>query len=82
MKNVKSQRLLRIGLLVFLLCLFGAVLMGGAEGNAAPGTASGDASDRMEANQQSCYTIDTSRPEWLGNWTTIYLPIITKSYSP
>ena len=78
----RTRKLARIGLLVLLLCLFGAVMLGGTAGNAAPQTVFGDPSLRTGASQQTCYTIDTSRPEWLGNWTTVYLPIITKSFVP
>lgn len=78
----KTGKLLRIGFLVLLLCLLGVAMLGGPAGNAAPQTVPGDASIRAATDQQTCYTLDTSRPEWLGDWTAVYLPVITKNLAP
>ena len=82
MVEYKTKRLIRIGLLAALFCLLAAAVLGGATGNAAPGTFSNRVPCQAGSNEGACYTIDSSRPEWLGNWTAIYLPVITKSYVP
>jgi hypothetical protein len=82
MVNERAKKLVRIALLALLLCLLGTATLGSVEGNAAPQALSGEATIQTQVGQQACYTIDTSRPEWLGNWTAIYLPVITKSFAP
>ncbi len=82
MVNERAKKLVRIALLALLLFLFGTATLGSVEGSAAPQALSGEATIQTQVGQQACYTIDTSRPEWLGNWTAIYLPVITKSFAP
>ena len=31
---------------------------------------------------QPCYTIDTSRPEWLAEAAYVYLPVVLKEFGP
>ena len=78
----RARKWARVGLLVLLLCLFGAAMLGGTAGNAAPQTVPVDPSIRTEASQQTCYTIDTSRPEWLADWTFGYLPLVLMGSNP
>ena len=75
----KLRRVLRVLALVLLLCSVGSVLLAayasGGQGGYAP-------QDCTDAGDAPCYTIDTSRPEWLGGWSVVYLPVITKNYKP
>ena len=59
-------------LLVLLLSLLGAALVATY---AAPMENSG--LSEPAAAEQDCYTLDTSRPEWLAYY--VYLPVILKS---
>lgn len=68
-----SKKLFTALLLVFLLSLLGAALFAT---HAAPLTNSGV--DEPAAAAQACYTLDTSRPEWLQSPAILYLPLITK----
>jgi hypothetical protein len=72
-----------IGLiLAILLGTLGAAMLSthasGFEGSA---VSSGMASYPATANQ-ACYTLDTSRPEWLQGLPILYLPVVLKNYAP
>ena len=43
----------------------------------AAGVESGDA-----VPLQPCYTIDTSRPEWLAEYRFVYLPVVLREFEP
>jgi hypothetical protein len=67
-----------IGLLVIaVLCILATTLLADGAVDAAGPHSPGPA-DR----QPTCYTIDTSRPEWLQAPVSIYLPLITKQHAP
>jgi hypothetical protein len=82
----KPKKLMRIVLFALLLALVGTALLGayasGAEGSSAPRDLLASASNGPAASQPACYTLDTSRPEWLGGWTVLYLPVILKNPAP
>ena len=66
------QRLLVILILVVILFSTGTALLA-AQAPSAKGSL---------ARQPACYTIDTSRPEWLSAQVFIYLPLVLKSFGP
>ena len=76
----------RIGLRIFLVALvllvIGSVLVTArtpdAGGRAVTQDALAAPCSYLVAGQSACYTIDTSRPEWLGGWTVIHLPLVLK----
>lgn len=79
MAKGKRKRGLRVLALVLLLCSAGSMLLAAYASGGAGGYAVQDCTDAADA---PCYTIDTARPEWLGGWSVVYLPVITKSYQP
>jgi hypothetical protein len=68
--------------LVLLLCIVGAAMLTSQASGVKDGVSSAMLNQQPAVEQQTCYTIDTSRLEWLGNYTVIHLPIIMKSYAP
>lgn len=75
--KIRTRTLLMGLSLAILLGTLGAAMLApqasGFEGNAVPaGAAYSPSAD------QNCYSLDTSRPEWLQSPTRIYLPLITK----
>jgi len=86
MNNANAGKLLRILVLVVLLSLVGTVTLGAFASDLNGDLASANSADcvsiRPAAGDQACYTLDTSRPEWLGGWTMVYLPVIIKGDKP
>ena len=66
-----SAALLLLVLCVIALDTYAAVADAQSEANCA-----------ARAYAQTCYTIDTSRPEWLSAQVFIYLPLVLKSFGP
>lgn len=69
-------------ILAILICTLGAAMLvthaSGFEDNAV----SSGVAYYPAAAAQDCYTLDTSRPEWLaaGPSTAIYLPVVVKNW--
>jgi hypothetical protein len=72
-----SKKLFVALLLVFLLSLLGAALFAT---HAAPLDNSGVS--ELATASQACYTLDTSRPEWLQTSPFVYLPLVLKNNAP
>jgi hypothetical protein len=79
----RAKNLLKRIVLVMLLCALATTLLaahaGSTQGNPLPESAAPGPGE-MVGIAQACYTIDTSRPEWLG--LRVYLPIVLKAYTP
>ncbi|MBN1814928.1 MAG: hypothetical protein JXA14_24020 [Anaerolineae bacterium] len=64
-------------LLVLLLCTLSALLF---TAHALP--ASDTENLATGAAAQACYTLDTSRPEWLQTSPVVYLPLVLRNHAP
>jgi len=71
----KRKKRARISTAIWIALI--VTLLVGTLGTAALASqAPGAAADRVPAARQACYTLDTSRPEWLTRH--FYLPIILR----
>lgn len=85
MKKNGPHSLFRL-VVILLLCILGTVVLvpGAADMNAAAGPAGspGLSAPGASAGHQACYTLDTSRPEWLQTSPFVYLPLVLKNNAP
>jgi hypothetical protein len=77
------KNLLKRIVLVLVLCALATTLLAahaaGTQGSSPPDSEA-LSPGAVAGITQNCYTIDTSRPEWLG-WD-VYLPVVLKGYAP
>jgi hypothetical protein len=73
----RSARSYRGLVLALLLCILGLALF---TAHAAPLASAGLCEQAGAA--QACYTLDTSRPEWLQTSPFVYLPVVLKNDIP
>jgi hypothetical protein len=71
-----SKKRIRISTVIWI-ALIVALLVGTLGTAALASQAPGAAADGAPAGRQMCYTLDTSRPEWLTRH--FYLPIILRN---
>jgi tryptophan-rich sensory protein len=69
---IKMGKVLVTALLLFVLCI------AAIDAYASVASARSDPSCAPRSSAQTCYTIDTSRPEWMP--PRVFLPLVLRSY--
>ena len=82
MARSKARSVLGLALLLVLIVM-GSSGFGGLQSMAAGVELAPSAREMGEGVPlQPCYTIDTSRPEWLAEAAFVYLPVVLKEFGP